>query len=444
MRSGQISRSEYLTALDARGDACAGLRVFAYRVPAEVLQATAADGAYGGGPLAGIPLAVKDNIDTVDAPTTAGTEALSGRSPRTDAAAVRRIRAASGLVAGKNVMHELALGVTSNNPLTGAAGNPHDPALIPGGSSGGTAAAVAAGIVPGGLGTDTGGSARQPASLCGIVGFRPSLGRYPGDGVVPLSRTRDTIGPMARSVDDVVLLDAILSGAPAAVTASALPGIRIGVPHNPFYRDLDPEVDAVVRRALDLLADAGAQLVPVDLSEVVAQTEETGIDTVLYELRRDLPTYLVEHGYDLTYEDVCRGVRSPDVRELVGDGTDDPVDLQSYQSSMQQREWALQMYRTLLRRHAVGALVQPTCPLPARPIGRETDTTVELNGRRVPTFPTYIRHTNVAGALGLPAISLPAGHTSTGLPVGIELNAAPGDDTIVLGLAREAERVLHS
>src|SRR5699024_554346 len=178
----------------------------AHRVLDDPAQHAVAVGSYRAGELAGVPLAVKDNIDTCDAPTTAGTAALQGRVPGSDSTAVARLRAADGLLAGKTVMHELSLGITSNNAVTGPARNPYDPTLIAGGSSGGTATAVAAGMVPAGLGADTGGSVRQPASLCGLVGFRPTVGRYPTGGMVPLSRTRDAIGPMARSVADVVLL----------------------------------------------------------------------------------------------------------------------------------------------------------------------------------------------------------------------------------------------
>lgn len=438
LRAGTISRLEYLAALAARADDRAGLNAFAFRTPSAVLRA-AAD-VSGAGPLGGIPLAVKDSIDTVDAPTTAGTAALRGHTPRADAAAIRRVRAAAGLVAGKNVMHELSLGSTSNNPVTGPARNPYDPTLIPGGSSGGTAVAVAAGMVPAGLGADTGGSVRQPAALCGIVGFRPTAGRYPAGGGVPLSGTCDTIGPMARAVDDVVLLDAVLAGNPASAGPMALRGTRIGVPENPFYRDLDDEVRAVTRRALDRLADAGAEPVPVDAADVVERADGAGSPIVLYELRRDLSNYLAEQGYELTYDDVRRGVRSPDVRALVGDESDPDIDVELYTSALRERARTRENYRLLLEQYDVRALVQPTCPLPARPIGQ--DTTVELGGRQVPTFGTYVRHTNLAGVLGLPSISLPAGHTSDGLPVGIELNTAPGHDATLLALAREVERTL--
>lgn len=439
LATGRISRREYLTALQARTTDRAELNAFAYRIPSEVLWARAVS-SHLDGPLAGVPLAIKDNIDTGDAPTTGGTAALRGCVPHSDSEAIRRLRAASGLVAGKTVMHELSLGITSNNAVTGAARNPYDPSMIPGGSSGGTAVAVAAGMVPAGIGADTGGSVRQPAALCGIVGFRPTVGRYPTGGAIPLSRTRDTIGPMARSVQDVMLLDTILGGAPSAAAPLSLRGRRIGVPWEPFYRDLDETVDVVARWSLDRLREAGAELVPVDLSDVAERADGAGTPIVLYELARDLPGYLAEQGYELSFDDVRRGVRSPDVRELVGDDSDAAIDAELYWIAMRERGHATHDYRVLLAQHDVCALVQPTCPLPARPIGE--DMTVELNGRQVPTFGTYVRHANLGGVLGLPSISLPAGYTPKGLPIGMEINAAPGDDATVLGLAREAESVL--
>lgn len=167
--------------------------------------------------LHGLPVLIKDNINTASLRTTAATPALAENRPRLDAEIVMKLRDAGGTVFAKANMHELAFGVTSNNPKFGAVRNPYDPRMIPGGSSGGNAAAVAARLTPAGVGTDTGGSTRIPAALCGIVGFRPTIGRYPGrlnTDVVPISHTRDTPGPMARTVADVILLDAVMAGAP--------------------------------------------------------------------------------------------------------------------------------------------------------------------------------------------------------------------------------------
>ena len=180
------------------------------------------------GALHGLPILIKANIATANVPTSAGTPALRDYRPASDAPVVARLFSAGAILLGKTNMHELAYGITSNNGAFGAVHNPYNPALIPGGSSGGNGAAIAARMCPAGLGTDTGGSVRIPAALCGIVGLRPTVGRYSGAGIVPLSRTMDTAGPMARSVEDLVLLDSVITGQNAPVQPAALRGLRLG------------------------------------------------------------------------------------------------------------------------------------------------------------------------------------------------------------------------
>lgn len=388
-----------------------------------------------------VPLLVKDSIDTADAPTTAGTGALAGRVPATDAPAVGRLRAAGAIIAGKTTMHELSYGVTSDNAVTGTVRNPYNPSLIPGGSSGGTAVAVAAGIVPAGLGADTGGSVRLPAALCGVVGFRPTVGRYPGRGVIPLSHTRDTIGPMARSVADIQTLDSVLAGEPSRPARTEhIAEVRLGVPVQ-FLHDLEHDVDQVIRAALDTLADAGATLVEVDLDDVLAAAAIASPTLLAYEMQRDLRGYLDSHGYRLSLEELRAGIGSPDVRRLWDlNTTVRAASDAEYHNALLARERGRARYRQLLAKHQVAALVQPTAPLVARPVDEPRH--VELRGRRVPTFATFIRHTDLAGTLGLPGISLPAGLTDGGLPVGLELEGRPDHDADLLSLAATAEALL--
>src|SRR5262245_64907348 len=182
------------------------------------------------GPLHGVPLAIKDNIDAVDYPTTAGTPGLAAHRPKRNAPVLQRLLDAGALVLGKANLQELAYGPTSNNAALGAVRKPYNPTRIPGGSSGGTAAAVAARLSPGGLGTDTAGSVRVPGSLCGITTFRPSTLRWPQAGIVPISHTRDTAGPMTRSIADCVLLDGLVTGGPTEIAPANLKGLRLGVP----------------------------------------------------------------------------------------------------------------------------------------------------------------------------------------------------------------------
>src|SRR5918998_314512 len=187
----------------------------------------------GAGPLAGVPLAVKDNLDTRDLPTTGGTPALRGSRPGRDHPAVARLRAVGAVVIGKTNLHELALGITSNNAAFGPVRNPHDPSRSAGGSSGGSAVAVATGVVPIALGTDTGGSVRVPAAHCGVVGWRPTVGRWGTGRTVPISHTRDTAGVLATGVADVAVVDELVTGDPVG-TPPERP-IRLGVPRAGFY-----------------------------------------------------------------------------------------------------------------------------------------------------------------------------------------------------------------
>jgi mandelamide amidase len=174
-----------------------------------------------------VPLAIKDNVDTADLPTTGGTAGLKTNRPKRNAPVAQKLLDAGAILFGKANLHELAFGVTNNNKSFGAARNPYDPSRIPGSSSGGTAAAVATRLVPGGIGSDTGGSVRIPAALCGIVGFRPTTGRWSAAGVVPISPTRDTPGPMTRSVVDCALLNGIVIGGATALTPATLKGMRL-------------------------------------------------------------------------------------------------------------------------------------------------------------------------------------------------------------------------
>lgn len=216
MEGGALSSEAYVATLLGRADALHGLNVFISRDSAAVLAAArAADirRALGlpCGRLCGLPVIVKDNIDSAELPTTAGTPALAAHRPATNAAVLRRLLDEGAVLLGKSNMHELAFGATSNNAFYGPVRNPYDVTRIPGGSSGGTAAAIAARIVPVGLGTDTAGSVRVPAALTGTVGFRPSAGRYSTEGIVLISQTQDRVGTHARTVRDLVLLDRVLS-----------------------------------------------------------------------------------------------------------------------------------------------------------------------------------------------------------------------------------------
>ena len=398
------------------------------------------------GVLFGLPVAVKDIVDVVGLPTSGGTRALLGRRPVLDAPLAAALRAAGAVVVGKNTLHELSFGVTSNNACTGPARNPADPSRIPGGSSGGTAAAVASGIAPVGLAADTGGSVRIPAALCGIVGYRPTHGRYCGDGLLPISHTRDTAGLMAHRVADIRLVDAVIASGvtPAeprrAGSLSELAGLRLGIPSD-YWSDLDPEVLRLCLAARRRLADAGVTMTDVDLSGPTALADEIGLPLCIYEFPRDLAIYLARGGAGITVEQVCAAVESADVRDIVQTCLAAPVDDAAYDILLDRLGELRYGYAQLLDEHRLDGLLFPTTPLPAAPIGH--DETTPLNGRDVPTFPTFIRHANLAGVAGHPGISVPVGRTVAGLPVGIEIDARVGEDEPLLALAHAAEPVLR-
>jgi indoleacetamide hydrolase len=392
------------------------------------------------GPLAGTALLIKDNIDTFDLPTSAGTPALRDWRPRADAAVLRRLRQAGALVLGKANMQELALGITSNNVAFGAVGNPYDPALIAGGSSGGTAAGIAAGLAPAGLGSDTAGSIRIPAGLCGVVGLRPTTGRYAQAGIVPLSHSRDTAGPMARCVADAALIDAIVTGEDA-MPALRLHEVRLGVPETLFWDDLDPEQEQVCRAALGRLADAGAVLVPVDVRPMEAVARRIGRSLTLSECIPDLRAYLAAGGSKITAEDVVAAIASPYVADGYSQamrGTVSPAAYDEARNALQPRLGAL--YAELFRTAAIDAMVFPATPLPARPIGQ--DDTVGLNGRQADTRATYLRNTEHGAFARLPGLVVPAGLTPGGLPAGLEFDAPSGADRRLLALGAAVEAVL--
>lgn len=403
-----------------------------------------ADRAEGGdGPLAGVPLAVKDNLDTRDFPTTGGTPALAGSRPGRDQHAVERLRAAGAAVIGKTNLHELALGITSNNAAFGPVRNPHDPSRSAGGSSGGSAVAVATGVVAIALGTDTGGSVRIPAAHCGVVGFRPTVGRWGSDRCVPISHTRDTAGILATCVADAALVDELVTGEPTAGPPEHR--LRLGVPRAGFFADLHPEVAACAERTLTRLADAGVELVEMEVGGAHELDAECGFPIVFVEIARDLPAYLATlpgPERDLTFADVLARIASPDVRGGFELATSGAFTEEAYQQALATRARLRDAYAAALRPGGgrLDAIVYPTVPLPAPPVG--DDDTTELNGQQVSTFLTSVRNTGPGSTAGMPSISLPAGRTRAGLPIGMSLEALPGEDAALLAVARQVESVL--
>ena len=446
IRAGEITAEALADALLARAAAQASLNAFITIEPDKVRAAAReADrkraAGTSTGPLHGVPLALKDNLDTAEYATTGGTPGLKGNRPKRNAVIVQALLDAGAITLGKCNLHELAYGITNNNGAYGPARNPYAPDRIPGASSGGTGVAVAARLAPGGIGSDTGGSVRIPAALCGLVGLRPTTGRWSQAGIVPISHTRDTAGPMTRSVADCVLIDGVVTGGPREVTPAALKGMRIGVPRQHFWENLESELGAICETVLKRLADAGAALVDVDMTEEAKLDAAAGFPIALYETVTDLNQYLKDHGLGFDYAGLVAKVASPDVKgilqSLTGAGA---IPEDAYRKGLELHSQLRDTYRRHFREYGIAAIIFPTTPAPAVKIGE--DETFMLNGQAVPTFPTFIRNTGPGSVGAIPGISLPAGITKAGLPVGIELSTPPGSDHEMLAIAAAIEPLL--
>lgn len=443
LESGDYSAESYAGSLIERIEAAKNDGAFiSYDAQALMAEAQASDErrkSGQAGALDGAFIGVKDNIDTSGLPTTGGTRGLTAAAAD-NAPPLQRLLDQGVVVAGKTNLHELAFGITSNNGVFGPVRNPADRNMIAGGSSGGTAAAIAAGIVPAGLGSDTGGSSRIPAALCGVVGFRPSSGRYPSGGVVPLSSTRDTIGPMGSCVADVTLLDAVMAG--EGRTADGMPSaadLRIAVPRRVLWDNLEPAVSARCEATLEALAKAGVALIETDPEDLWEDDAAASFPIVLYETMAELPAYL--EGRGVAFAAMLDAVGSPDVRGVLESQLGaEKMPEAAYQAALtvhrpnMQKNWA-----AWFEANQIDAAIFPTTPLTARPIGH--DETVELNGEQVPTFPTYIRNTDHGSVIGAPGLSLPT--AGDGLPVGIELDGAVGSDRRLLQVAACVEAIIN-
>ena len=393
------------------------------------------------GPLHGMLIAVKDNIHIAGVANTAGTPSLKGMIPTVDAEVVARLKAAGAIILGKSNMHELAYGITSNNAYFGAVGNITDKEYIAGGSSGGSAVAVAAGITNASLGTDTGGSVRIPAALNRLVGFRPTTERYPSDGLTLISQTRDTLGAIARTVGEVSLLDAVLSGQTLYGQTADLIGLRLGVPKAYFYDNLEPAIAEQMSALLTALERAGVDLVYEDIGRVAELNERVGLPIVLYETGKLLDAYLKAHLPDVSMATLVEAVVSPDVKAIMQSVLRGDITYAIYADALNKHRPLLQKaYRDYFNKHHVEAIIFPTTPLTSRPIKGSMDA-VELNGQQVPTFASYIRNTDPSSNAGVPGLSLPLGTTDKGFHFGFEIDGPKNTDLRLLAIAAAIEKL---
>lgn len=447
MARGELRVADYVEALLERTNAIAPYGALLHLDPATLREAAAALDAAprpapGTLPLYGVPLAFKDNIDVAGMPTTAGSPWMADHRPRMHAGVTQRLIDAGALVLGKTNLHEWSQGVTGNNHGFGPSRNPFDATRITGGSSGGNAALLGLRAVPAAIGTDTGGSVRVPAALCGLVGFRPTTHRWPDEGLVPISPTFDTAGVMARCVDDCVLVDHAVAGGPLRVAPTPLAGVRLGVPEAYFWEELDPPVAQLARERLELLREAGAVLVPCDLTEAGALFREASMTISLHEILPALAAYFARHGRPFDARALTDAVVSPDVRplfeRLFGATAITPEAYAHALHTLRPRMQAA--YSECFARHELAALVFPTSPLTAACIGEDVE--VMLCSRPTTAFSAYIRNTGPAGMAGLPAVSLPMGLAFDGLPAGLEITGAEGSDPALLSLALGIEAAL--
>ena len=439
MQAGEFSAVEYVQAMLERHRETAHLNALVCLDEQSVLESAAQRDRQrrdnGNPELLGAPLLLKDNINTVSLPTTGCTSALKGHVPPANAPVAQALLDEGAVIFGKSNMHELAFGVTNNNPTFGPARNPYNPDLIPGGSSGGTAVAIGAGILPAGLGSDTGGSTRLPAAFCGICGFRPTGGRYPAAGIIPISATRDTPGPMARAVEDLQLLDRVMAGDPSPAERVNLADVRLGIPRAYYYENLEPGVAGVIEATLDLLATSCKALVEVDLDGVADLNGKVSFPVVLYEAKRDMIQYLADFAPGIPIRDVLAQIASPDVKDAYKAVVSGAVSKATYEEALHTYRPQLQaLFSDCFRHNGLDALVVPATPLTAPPIGR--DSTIELNGSKHPTMATIIRGTDPSSNAGIPSLCVAAGLASNGLPAAICLEGPVGTDRRLLAIGK--------
>jgi len=449
MSKGALTSERYAQALLARCQSAHALNAFITLDPALVLEAARARDheRHAGakpGPLFGLPIPVKDSVNTKDYPTTGGTPALRHFRPSQDAPVVAALRGAGALVLGKTNLHELSYGWTSNNLAFGPVRNPYDPSRIPGGSSGGTAAAIAARLAPLGIAEDTEGSIRVPAALCGIAGFRPTTGRYSTRGCVPISPLFDQVGPHARSVADLALFDSVVANDWQRLQAAPLKGLRLGVVRDYWFTDLDPEVERQTELALARLKEAGALIVETQLPGLASLIDLTTDAVQNHDVRIALPAYLKEYGAGVDF-DTLVAQASPDIQrvfrsDVLPSGANFVTE-PKYAAARDQYLPALRrLYQDYFARTGVAAMVFPTTLVPAPRIGEET--TVDVGGRPLPFDTAVARNIAPGSTAGVPGLVLPVGLTHTGLPVSIEFDAPAGADRALLALGLSAERVL--
>jgi len=372
-------------------------------------QALASDQALAAGrdrgPLHGVPISIKDLLDMRGLPTTAASRVRDGHRANRDATAITHLRQAGAVFIGKTNLHEFAFGTTSEDSAFGPARNPHDTARSPGGSSGGSAASVAAGMALASIGTDTGGSIRIPAAACGTVGLKPSFGEVSIDGVVPLSRTLDHVGPLTQTVSDACLVYHALLGDERVTPPAPMPlhGLRLAVPRRYFCDLLEDEVRARFESALDRLRAGGAHFDDIEIHHA-ADIAPVYLHIVLGDAA----------AYHATALETMPERYTPPVRLRLEMGR--YILAEDYVRALKGRELLKREVDAALAQH--DALVLPTLPISAPPLGANS---VEVGATTEPVRNLMLRLTQLFNVTGHPAISIPSGRTSAGMPCAVQL-----------------------
>jgi aspartyl-tRNA(Asn)/glutamyl-tRNA(Gln) amidotransferase subunit A len=385
------------------------------------------------GSLHGIPVSLKDNIHTKGVRTTAGSKILADFVPAHDAVVVAKLKEAGAVLLGKTNLHEFAYGATNNNPHYGPARNPWDLSRIPGGSSGGSAAAIAAGLCYGSIGTDTGGSIRIPASLCGIVGLKPTRGNVSDNGVIPLSPTLDCTGPLARTTRDVAILLHAIGGlstqgqnrwsAPASL--KKLKKICLGLPKEFFFDVVSTEVQSSFASALRDFRGLGAQIKPLSIP-LLNNTEDAGNRiawpeaTHFHQQSGWFPARAQEYGEDVRTR-LEMGAKTSAV---------------SYLEALAQRAQFINQLSSKMSDAGIDALVVPTTPIAAPQIGEEK---TRIGEEDHPIRALLLRLNRPANLAGVPAISIPCGLSPSGLPIGLQLIGLHTAELALLQIAHAFE-----
>jgi aspartyl-tRNA(Asn)/glutamyl-tRNA(Gln) amidotransferase subunit A len=389
-------------------------------------------------PLLGIPITIKDNIWTRGIRSTAGSKILSDFVPTEDSTAARKLARAGAVLLGKTNLNEFAYGITGGNAHYGPVHNPWAHNRISGGSSAGSAVAIAAGLCAASIGTDTGGSIRVPSAFCGAVGLKPTFGRVSVFGTMPLSPSLDHVGPIARSVSDAAILLGLIAGRdPLDPTSSPRPvqdyrgalrkpirKFRLGRPREHYWEKLDPEVRRAAEAAVRDMEKRGAIVREVSLPHLKesldAATEISLAEALhVHEAAGYFPARAAEYG-DEVRQRIEAGAKVPAHRYLAG---------------FDVRERLLAEFNAAFQN--VDAIVAPTVPVPAPPIGAES---VQIDGEQFGLRPAIVGHCRPGNFTGLPAISVPCGFTGTGLPIGLQLIGRAFDEATLLRMAFSYER----